>query len=165
MIMIAVALSWPSPEKFKKAREESADRSRSAEEKAAAAMKALRGSSTAPATVQPNPAPIIQPTPAQPVSQPPPAVAPPKARLVSVEAKRAILLRLPWQELGVYKWYELPNVWGGGSVLARYLGTVGRFSQIPPNPTPGDLWNVTETGASWIYCFPQGYNHAVWIDP
>jgi hypothetical protein len=61
--------------------------------------------------------------------------------------------------------YDLPESWGGGRVWARYMGTKGRFSEIPPNPVPGDLWNVTETGASWIYCVLIGYNHAAWIDP
>ena len=42
------------------------------------------------------------------------------------------------------------------------MGTVGRFSEIPPNPVPGDLWNVTETGASWVYFTPAGYNHPAW---
>ena len=83
-----------------------------------------------------------------------------RAEPVPVVVKRATLLRLPSQEIGVYKWYDLPSVWGGGSVWARYMGTVGRFSEIPPNPVPGDLWNVTETGAGWIYFTPAGY---VWI--
>ncbi len=88
-----------------------------------------------------------------------------RAQPVPVTVKRATLLRLPTQELGIYKWYAMPAVWGGGSVWARYCGTVGRFSEIPPNPVPGDMWNVTETNAGWIYCTPVGYDHAAWIDP
>jgi hypothetical protein len=88
-----------------------------------------------------------------------------RAELVPVPVHRAALRRLPSQELGVYKWYDLPESWGDGRVWARFMGTKGRFSEIPPNPVPGDLWNVTETGASWIYCVPTGYNHAAWIDP
>jgi hypothetical protein len=68
-----------------------------------------------------------------------------RAELVPVTVKRATLLRLPTQELGVYKSYDLPAAWGGGSVWARYMGTKGRFSEIPPNAVPGDLWNITET--------------------
>jgi hypothetical protein len=45
------------------------------------------------------------------------------------------------------------------------MGTKEHFSEIPPNPIPGDLWNVTETGASWIYCIPMGYSRPIWIDP
>ena len=45
------------------------------------------------------------------------------------------------------------------------MGTVEHFRQIPSNPVFGDLWNVTETNASWIYSIPPGCNHAVWIDP
>jgi hypothetical protein len=120
-------------------------------------------------------APAVQPAAAQ---QPTPAVQSAAARawlaaapmvrraeLVPVTVKRATLMRLPSQELGVLKWYPLPDVWGGGSVLARYCGTVERFSEIPPDPAPGDLWNVTETGAGWIYCTPAGWNHNAWIDP
>ena len=88
-----------------------------------------------------------------------------RAELVPVPVHRATLWRLPSQPIGVYAQYPLPDVWGGGSVWARYMGTVERFSQIPPNPIPGDLWNVVETGASWIYCVPTGYSHAAWIDP
>ena len=88
-----------------------------------------------------------------------------RAELVPVPVHRAALWRLPSQELGVYKWYDLPESWGGGRVWARFMGTKGRFSEIPPNPVSGDLWNVTETGASWIYCVLIGYNHAAWIDP
>lgn len=149
-IVAALALSWPSPQTREKALQESAARSREVEQKAREALDALRSSK-----------PSVQPTPVQPVSQP----LVDQTRLVQKPAPKATLLRLPWQELGVYKWYELPDVWGGGAVWARYLGTVTRFSQIPPNPVPGDLWNVTETGNSWIYCFPHGYDHAIWIDP
>jgi hypothetical protein len=88
-----------------------------------------------------------------------------RAELVPVPVYRAALWRLPSQELGVYKWYDLPESWGGGRVWARYMGTKGRFSEIPSNPVSGDMWNVTETGASWIYCVPIGYNHVAWIDP
>jgi hypothetical protein len=88
-----------------------------------------------------------------------------RALPVPVTVKRATLWRLPEQERGRYQWYELPSAWGGGRVWARYCGTVEHFRQIPPNPVLGDLWNVTETNASWIYCVPTGYNHAVWIDP
>ena len=111
----------------------------------------------------------LQPTPApashEPSVLPPRAPEVRRAERVPVTVKRATLLRLPGQELGVYKWYELPDVWGGGSVWARYMGTKGRFSEIPPDPVPGDLWNVTETGASWVYCMPAGHDHPVWIDP
>jgi hypothetical protein len=103
--------------------------------------------------VQSTPTPALVSTPA------------PRAELVPVPVRRGILYRLPWQEIGVYKWYELPAAWGGGSVWARYLGTKEYFSQIPPNPTPGDLWNVIEGNASWIYCQPLNYNHPIWIDP
>jgi hypothetical protein len=118
-----------------------------------------------------QPAASPQPTPATPVARAAVsawlAAAPTvrRAELVPVTVKRATLLRLPSQELGVYKSYDLPAAWGGGSVWARYMGTVGRFSEIPPNPAPGDLWNVTETGAGWIYCTPAGYGHPVFIDP
>jgi hypothetical protein len=111
-----------------------------------------------PATLQP--APTAMPAPAGPSEAPAP-----RAMLVPVPVKRAALWRLPGQELGVYKWYELPLAWGGGPVWARYMGTKEHFSQIPPGPIPGDLWNVTETGNSWIFCTPIGYGHAAWIDP
>jgi hypothetical protein len=153
-VVAVVAISWPSSEKRAKAQQESAQASREAEAKARQALKALRS---------PSPAPVVQPAPmpAQPVSRPPVE----QTRLVRAPAPRATLLRLPAQELGVYKWYGLPAEWMGGSVWARYCGTVEHFSQIPPNPVPGDLWNVIETGASWIYCVPIGYNHPIWIDP
>jgi hypothetical protein len=118
-----------------------------------------------------TPTPISTPTPApalDKVGESQPSVQTPavrRAEVVPVTVRRATLLRLPTQELGVYKWYPLPDAWGGGRVWARFMGTKGRFSEIPPNPVPGDLWNVTETGASWIYCVPIGYNHAAWIDP
>jgi hypothetical protein len=90
-----------------------------------------------------------------------------RAELVPIPVKRALLMRLPTQELGVYHWYHLPDVWGGGSVWARFMGTVANFSGVPKNPTPGDMWNVTEGGStvSWVYCTPLNYNHPVWIDP
>jgi hypothetical protein len=113
-------------------------------------------------------APVVQPEPV-PTAAPAPAasweVPAPRAMLVPVPVRRATLFRLPGQELGVYKWCQLPPAWGGGTVSARYMGTIERFSQIPPNPVPGDLWNITETGNSWIFCTPIGYDHAAWIDP
>jgi hypothetical protein len=126
-----------------------------------------------PTVVPKESAPIIQPTPVpvKPAVQPPIeqtrlVIAPaPKAQLVPVPVRRATLYRLPSQELGIYKWYELPVQWGGGSVWARYMGTKEHFSQIPRGPIPGDLWNVTEGNASWIFCTPIGYNHPIWIDP
>jgi hypothetical protein len=127
------------------------------------------------ALTRPVPAPTPAPPAQTPVAQsleshvvPSPIRREPdvrRAELVPVTVHRAALWRLPSQELGVYKWYDLPESWGGDRVWARYMGTKGRFSEIPPNPVPGGLWNVTETGASWIYCVPAGYNHAVWIDP
>ena len=30
----------------------------------------------------------------------------------------------------------------------------GALFQIPHNLIPGDMWNVVETGTSWIYCVP-----------
>jgi hypothetical protein len=158
-VVAVLAVSWPSPEQREKALRESAQASRSAEEKATAAMEALRKS-----VPQPTPAPAATPFPA-PVQQQAPANATQPAVQTPAAAPRAQLVRLPSQELGVYKWYPLPPEWGGGSVLARYLGTVERFSEIPPNPIPGDLWNVTEGNASWVYCTPLNYNHPIWIDP
>jgi hypothetical protein len=79
--------------------------------------------------------------------------------------KRASLMKSPAAGLGVYQYYALPESVGGGEVLARFLGTVARFSDIPPDPAPGDMWNVAETGTSWIYCIPLGGNHLQWIDP
>jgi hypothetical protein len=108
---------------------------------------------------QPKPA-TLQPAPA--ASSEVPA---PRAVLVPLTVKRAALWRLPGQKLGVYKWYELPLAWGGGTVRARYMGTKEHFSQMPPNPIPGDLWNVVEGNASWVYCTPAGYDHNAWIDP
>jgi hypothetical protein len=126
------------------------------------ANKQVKSDSPAPTLVQPTPA--IVPTPA-PVQQPRTTVPTPRTRLASVRVRRATLYRLPSQEVGVYKWYRLPEEWGGGAVFARYMGTKERFSQIPPNPVPGDMWNVTETQNSWVYCFPLGYSHPIWVDP
>jgi hypothetical protein len=132
------------------------------------------GQQQAPA-IAPPPAvqtPVVAHTPepevrrAEPVPAPRAELVPvPRAELVPVTVKRATLQRLPSQELGVYKWYPLPLEWGGGIVKARYMGTVEQFSQIPADPVPGDMWNVIEGNASWIYCTPAGYDHAIWIDP
>ena len=90
----------------------------------------------------PTPAstPLVQPpvvqTPAPRVPEEPEVR---RAELVPVTVHRAALWRLANQELGVYQWYPLPEVWGGGSVWARYCGTVEHFSHIPPNRSRGDL--------------------------
>jgi len=59
----------------------------------------------------------LQPTPApashEPSVLPPRAPEVRRAERVPVTVERATLLRLPAQELGVYKWYGLPDVWGG----------------------------------------------------
>jgi hypothetical protein len=119
-----------------------------------------------PLTTQP------QSTPTSITTSPSANLAAPRAQLVSrptqlipTPVRRAILYRLPSQTLGVYKWYPLPAEWGGGTVWARYMGTKEHFSQIPRAPMQGDLWNVTEGNASWIYCTPAGYTHPIWIDP
>ena len=107
-------------------------------------------------------------TPPQPrvfSTPPPPEVRVLRAELVPVEVRRAALMRLPGQVLGEFRWYALPESVGGGEVQARFLGTVNQFSDIPKNPTPGDMWNVTETGNPWIYCIPMGGTHYQWIDP
>jgi hypothetical protein len=106
-----------------------------------------------PTTTQSTPTPA----PASPLA--------PRAQLVYKPVRRATLYRLPCQEVGAYKWYELPSQWGGGSVWGRYLGTKEHFSEIPLGPVPGDMWNVTSPSASWIYCNPAGYPHPIWIDP
>jgi hypothetical protein len=122
--------------------------------------------SRAPAPVAPNVPAVSLPGPtptASLVTAWTPEVR--RAEPVPVTVRRAALLRLPTQEIGVYKWCDLPSVWGGGRVWARYMGTVGRFPEIPLNPVPGDLWNITETGAGWIYFTPAGYSQPAWIDP
>jgi hypothetical protein len=72
-------------------------------------------------------------------SQAQPVTRPVQLPSVISPAPRATLVRLPSPELGVYRWYGLPEAWGGGKVKARYLGTKEFFSQIPPNPVPGDI--------------------------
>jgi hypothetical protein len=119
------------------------------------------GQAPKPAALQSEPTATLAQAPAASEEVP----AAPRAVLVPVPVRRAALFRLPGQELGVYQSYQLPVAWGGGSVWARYMGTVEHFSQIPPGPVPGDLWNVIETENSWIFCTPIGYDHAMWIDP
>ncbi len=130
----------------------------------------------APIAIAATPAPPLRvPAPSAPWPTPPSVVEVrralpvpvPRAELVPITVRRAALMRLPSQELGVYQYYHLPVEWGGGSVLARFMGTVANFSDIPKDPTPGDMWNVLEGGStvSWVYCTPAGYSHPVFIDP
>jgi hypothetical protein len=73
---------------------------------------------------------------------------------------------LPYQQLNVFKFYTIPKeVMGQDYVWARFRGTKQLFSQIPKNPEMGDMWNVTETHATWVYTYPLGAQHAMWIDP
>ena len=75
----------------------------------------------------PHPAPVAPTVPAVSLPIPTPTASlatvwTPEVRRaepVPVVVKRAILFRLPSQELGVYKWYPLPDAWGGASVRAR----------------------------------------------
>ncbi len=125
-----------------------------------------------------SPAPPLRVSvPSAPWPAPPPAVEVrralpvpvPRAELVPITVRRAALMRLPSQELGVYQYYHLPVEWGGGSVLARFMGTVANFSDIPKDPTPGDMWNVLEGGSTVSLGFTgqpqQGTVIPVFIDP
>jgi hypothetical protein len=128
------------------------------------AHKLERQPNDAPPLVQPTSATISSASVVHPA--PSPSTSAPRAQLVTpLQVRRASLVRLPGQVLGVYQWCKLPEVWGGTSVQVRYMGTVEHFSQIPPNPTPGDTWNIAETGNTWIYCTPLGYAHPIWVDP
>jgi hypothetical protein len=128
----------------------------------ALALVALASWFTKPPSSHPvTPQPVFRPTPAPAILE----KAAPRAQLVPVPVRRATLYRLPTQELGVYKWYELPAEWGSGSVWARYMGTREHFPQIPRASVPGDMWNVMSPSASWILCTPSGYTHPRWIDP
>jgi hypothetical protein len=89
-----------------------------------------------------------------------------RAELVPITVKRAGFWRLPSQEFGIYKWYHVPEDFGGGRVWARFMGTAANFSDIPSRAELGDVWNVSAGGGStWILCQPVGYSRAVWIDP
>jgi hypothetical protein len=137
--------------------------------------------STLPASI---PAP---PVATRGTTQPPvrsPIVEVRRALPVPITVKRALVMRfplvhteplaqvsmvtMPLQASGDYQWYALPEAYGGGSVYARFCGTVGRFSDIPKNAQLGDMWNVTEFGTttSWILCRPPRYGGGtVWLDP
>jgi hypothetical protein len=128
-----------------------------------------------------GPAPLAVPTPA-PVVRRSPIVEVRRAEPVPVTVKRAEAVRfplvhieplapastvtMPLQASGDYQWYALPEAYGGGSVYARFMGTVGRFSDIPKNAQLGDMWHVVEGGATWILTQSPRYGAAaVWIDP
>jgi hypothetical protein len=133
-----------------------------------------------PVMVTPAPAPAasavpggVQPAPPLAVRAPDPEVRRAelvpvpvrRAELIPVTVRRAGLWRLPAQELGVYKYYPVPDEFGGGAVWARFMGTVANFSDIPKSAVPGDVWNVADSGTTWILCTPPGYTHAIWLDP
>jgi len=166
--MAVMALNWPSQEQLKKAQEESALANRGAAEKADAAMKLLRGSSTVPATVQP--------TPAQQVSQPPvqlpPAVVAPRARLVRLPAPppRAQLVRLPDSPLRLVDLTvehidetHVMTMPYGTVVRATLRGFLVKEDQLPRLGHIGDMWVVGTV--PWVYIQVPGTSAPTWVDP
>jgi hypothetical protein len=150
MIVIAVAMSWPSAEQLKKGREESADRSRSAEEKADEAIKALRSSSTAP-TVQPTPTATssgVVPLPA------------PRAMLVKLPPPRAELIKLPPWQIDESRLLQMPY---GERVVGTLRGFLTNENRLPRVGQIGDTWIVGNT--PWVWLTVPGTSAPAWIDP
>jgi hypothetical protein len=128
-------------------------------------------------SLAPTIAPAAQPTPALPLGWNADGTAQGRAgtipevrraELVPPVVRRATLMRLPTQQLGVYRFYPVPTEYGGGTVLARFMGTVSRFLDIPKDAQLGDMWNVADgvSTTSWILCRSLQYGTTgVWIDP
>jgi hypothetical protein len=54
----------------------------------------------------------------------------------------------------------------GQRVMTTFKGYAMRFSDLPPYPTPGDMYVVAEgPGAFWIWATPAGFSHPAWVDP
>jgi hypothetical protein len=53
----------------------------------------------------------------------------------------------------------------GRQMVVRYMGTVGHFSQLPVNPQWADMYKVTESGHSWVWCLPSGFAASASVDP
>lgn len=148
-VVALVAVSWPSPEKRARALQESADRSRETEAKAAEALKALRTPNTpAPESVQPAPSST-------------PAVLEPEVRRAGpVTVKRAEQVF----RLGIWSPVWMPD---GKLTWVRFLGVKDTFADLPATPQIGDAWGVWEGGqhALWVWHTLPGYTQPAWVDP
>jgi hypothetical protein len=110
------------------------------------------------------PAPIISPTPAvvRPTSRPVPTptlVPVTPVRRAELAVKRAALVGLP---IG---WQGQETMPDGSTLPVRYMGEVGYFDHLPRNPTLGDMWKVTSSGAAWVWTTPANFSVPAWVDP
>ena len=104
-----------------------------------------------PVTEQVVPTPTQAPTP---VPTPTPTVLRallyvPRAKLVSVPVGSEFNVQMP----------------DGTLHFVHYMGRVANFSQLPHNPHYNDMWSVTESGASWVWCWPGFGPASTWVDP
>jgi hypothetical protein len=170
-LMAVMALNWPSPEKRERALQESAQAGRKAEAKAAEAMKALRGSSTASATVQPNPAPTVQPTPT-PILEPTPytswesyiaAHRVPRAELLKLPAPKAELVLAHGVQSAQAYLFVMPYD-GSFTVRGVFKGYLADVAQLPQSGnTIGDTWVIGRT--PWVWVTVPGTSAPIWVDP
>lgn len=186
VVAVYAIISWSqlTPASRAKALQESADRSRETDQKAAKAPDALKSG-------PPSPAPVVQPTPmpAQPVSQPPgpppPAVIAPRARLVLFKrwlgnsvweltdstgravkilvdpAPRAHLVRAPEWQPGQARIMRMPYDMEVQGVLK---GSLSDEAFLPRSGNAiGDTWIVGRT--PWIWITTPGTAVPQWVDP
>jgi hypothetical protein len=120
-----------------------------------------RETAPAPAVVFPTPRPSVAPAPTPALV--PPALAPiapaPPVRRAELAVKRAQFVGLP------VGWTGNELMPDGSIVPVRYMGEVGYFDHLPRNPSYGDMWKVTSSGAAWVWTTPAGFAAPAWVDP
>lgn len=100
-----------------------------------------------PITEQATPSPTSIPTPTPTVLRA--LLYVPRAKLVSVPVGSEFNVQMP----------------DGTLHFVHYMGRVANFSQLPHNPHYNDMWSVTESGASWVWCWPGFGPASTWVDP
>jgi hypothetical protein len=176
-LVAVIAVSWPSPEKRERARQESAARNREVEAKAQEALKALRTPSTsAPQNVAPLPAPAALPPGwnadgtaygragvipevrrAELVRLPAP---PPRAQLVRLPSPRVSLVQVTAEHIDETHRITMPY---GTQVLATLRGFLGTENQLPRVGHIGDMFVVG--AVPWIWVQVPGTTAPTWVDP
>jgi hypothetical protein len=162
--VVVCAVSWPSQKQRVKARQESADRSREAEQQAAQALKVLRS---------PSSAPVVQPTPVATPASTPSGVVPvpaPRAMLVKLPSPRSQRFRLPSSytnpveiapsHIDESHTIKMPY---GTEVLATLRGFLGSEAQLPRVGYIGDMYVVGDV--PWIWIQVPGTSAPTWVDP
>lgn len=53
----------------------------------------------------------------------------------------------------------------GRQITATYRGEVPTFDDLPKNPSPNDMYKVTESGQEWVWYQLANFSHSAWVDP